>query len=185
MEKNGEYILKRINKYFNNISSDKHNEILGEDSYKFFLLPIDFIDGLLELVKGVEKNFGGMKFLDVGSGVGYICGLAERMGLIAEGIELNPKLFEISTQMFPEIKFYEMNCMDFRNYCNYDIIYYWLPIRNPELQARLKARIEDEIRIGGYIILGEEEKQDTGKDERFIGINCDKFDNKIWKKIRN
>jgi chemotaxis methyl-accepting protein methylase len=114
-----------------------------------------------------------------------MCGIAEQMGMIAEGIEKNPTLFLISKQMFPEIKFNEMDCLDFKNYCNYDIIYYWLPFYKPELKELLKKRIEDEIKVGGYIILGEEENQNTGKDERFISLDDDKFHNKIWKKIRN
>ena len=185
MEDYNEYLLKRINKYFFDIAQENHDEILGDDSYRFFFMTVEFITGLLESIKAIEKDFQGMKFLDVGSGTGYICGIAEQMGLVAEGIELNHKLFEISTQMFPEIKFYEMNCMDFQNYGEYDIIYYWLPFRKPELMEKLKTKLEAELRVGGYLVLAEEEKQGMGKDNRFTGINNERFHNKIWRKLSN
>ena len=182
MEDNNEYILKRINKYFFNQALEIHNEILGDNSYRFFMLPLEFVSGMLESIK-TEVDLKGKRFLDVGSGTGYICGLAEQMGMIAEGIEMNPTLFEISTQMFPEIKFYNMNCNEFEKYGEYDIIYYWLPFREDRLKDDFKQKIEKEIKIGGFILLGEEENQDAGKDSRFISLDGDKFHNKIWKKI--
>jgi hypothetical protein len=46
-----EYLLKQINHYFFNLALEKHDEILGTDSYRYFMLNLDFFLGLMELIK--------------------------------------------------------------------------------------------------------------------------------------
>jgi hypothetical protein len=183
-----DYILDKLNKYFNNISIESHNKIIGDNGYQYFATPIDFIVNALNLIKEREIEFLNKKFLDVGSGIGNICGVAELMGLHAEGIELNPVLFNISKQIYPKIKFHNLDICKFDDYNDYDIIFYFLPIADSESQLNLRKKIEDNIRIGTYIILYEEENQFYGKDDRFLDIpyvsNINGFDNRLWLKIK-
>lgn len=182
------HILYKFNTYFRNIAEESHNKILGNDSYRYFQTPLDFFESAMSVIKEREVNFKGKKFLDVGSGIGCLCGVAAFLGLNAEGIELNPILYEVSKQIFPEVQFHNIDARDFNNYKDYDIIFYWLPFNNPELQQILRKKIEDDILIGSYIILFEEETQFCGKDDRFIDIqyisDINGIDNKIWQKIK-
>ena len=177
-----DFILRRIGKYFFNISIDLHNATtnLSNVSYAYFPTEIDFISEALNIIKSRETEFQNMKFLDAGSGIGNVCGVAMSMGLNAEGIELNPVLFNISKQIYPEIKFHEMNILEFNNYSDFDIIFYFIPIADDELQLKLKMKIENDIRIGGYIIVRDVET----KDDRFIAIDTDNLKNKVWQKIK-
>jgi hypothetical protein len=182
------HILNKFNTYFRDIAEESHNKILGNDSYRYFQTPLDFFQNALGVIKEREVNFKDKKFLEVGSGIGCLCGVASFMGLNAEGIELNPILYEVSKQIFPEVRFHNMNALDFNNYGDYDVIFYWLPFNNPELQQALKKKIEDDISVGSYIIMAEEESQNAGKDDRFISINhisnFNGFNNKVWQKIK-
>jgi len=182
------YVLRKINEYFRSLAEKSHYDLLGNDSYQYFQAPLDFFERALNVISERESDFKGKRFLELGSGIGCLCGIATFLGLNAEGIELNPILYEISKQIFPEVRFHNINVLDFNNYEDYDIVYYWLPFSEPNLQQILKKKIEDSISIGSYIIMTEEESQNAGKDDRFIDIkyisNFNGFDNKVWQKIK-
>jgi len=173
------YILKKINRYFESISKDRHIEISRDNSYEYIPTELDFIYNALMLIdkKNSVKN---KKFLDVGSGVGNVCGIAEMYELIAEGIEFNPVLFEIAKGIYPEVRFHNIDIKDFNDYNDYDIIFYCVPLKDEELQKSLKEKIENQINVGTYIITRGPEI----KDNRFISFNNDSFNNQIWLKIK-
>lgn len=176
------YILSKVNKYFLEIVNDEHHKM--DKSHKYYMMDLKLFIGMMDRVKENGFDLVGKKFLEIGSGTGYCCDLMRREGMQAEGIELNSKLVEISTQMFSEIKFHNIDCLDFENYGDYDIIYYYCPFKDKELQKKLNTKIEDEIKVGGYIVrdmLGEEKNY---KDYRFTNVDNNKFHNKIWLKIK-
>jgi SAM-dependent methyltransferase len=176
-------IFCRFDEYFRNMAKNSHNELLGDNSYQYCQTPLDFFCEALNIIEKKEGNLNNKKFLDIGCGLGTLCEIARMKGLIAEGIEINPILYNISKQLFPDIKIHEMNIMNFNNYNEFDIIYYWLPFRNPKLLMEFKEKVENNIRIGSYIVIYEEELQEIGKDSRFLNIGEDKFKNRIWLKI--
>jgi SAM-dependent methyltransferase len=167
---NKEYVLRRIERYFENISSDSHQDILGLDSYSYMSFSIDIFEKALSLITCVDTK---LKFIDAGCGLGNMCGIASKLGFDAEGIELNPVLYNIAKQIYPELKFHCQNILNF-DYSDYDVVYYALPFRNENLEKQLKEKIENEIKIGSYIITAEIEI----KDRRFVNIH-----NNIWQKI--
>jgi len=181
-------ILGKFCEYFRKIALDSHNQILGDNNYQYFQSSLEFVQKALNAIKSREANFNNMKFLDMGSGTGANCYIATSIGFKAEGIEIIPILYEISKQIFPEIQFHNINVGDFNNYGDYDIIFYWLPFREPKLMQEFKKKVEDSIRIGSYIIVAEEEVQYCGKDERFIKLdypsNINGIHDKIWQKIK-
>ena len=181
-------ILSKFDAYFRKIALQSHNELLGDDSFQYFSTSLDFFINALNLIKEKE-SLKDKKFIDAGCGLGYICEVARINELHAEGIELNPVLCDIGEEIFPDIIFHNMNVMDFNRYGEFDIIFYWLPFCNQELQLKFKTKIEDEISVGSYIITYEEEKQGIGKDDRFIPINLisniNGFENRVWQKLRD
>lgn len=177
-------ILAKFDGYFRDIALAQHNELIGDYGYQYCHTPINFFLEALNLIKKREKTLINKNFVDAGCGVGCLCEVARLNGLDAEGIELIPVLCDISKQIFPKIKIHNMNVMNFNKYGEFDIIYYWLPFRNPELQQNFKLKIENEVRIGSYIVIYEEEKQECGKDGRFISIDEDKIKNQVWLKVR-
>lgn len=178
------YILERINMCFRDLGRPYHNELLGKDSYQYFQTPISFFSTALELIRLREGSMKDKKFIDLGSGLGFICALAAKEGLKVDGIEINPIYIEWSQKFFPEIKIYNMNIWDFNNYQDYDIVFYYLPFFKPEFIESFRIRIENSVKIGTYIITTEEEKQNLRKDDRFLPIETETIRCKIWKKIK-
>ena len=174
-----QFILKKIDKYFQKISWDSHTKFLGDVGYRYIPAPIDFIYDSLKLINEKEP-IKGKRFLDVGCGIGNVCGIAVQFGCVAEGIELNPVLNNVSKELFPEIIVHNMNISEFNTYSDYDIIFYFLPYQIDELEEEMIKKIENSVKIGTYIIVEIEEN----KDDRFISIPLNNVNNKIWQKIK-
>jgi len=172
---NAEYILKKIDNYFYYYLMDYNP--LGELIYNYESTSIETITNALNIIKDREVDYSGMTFIDVGSGLGNMCGVAVNMGFHAEGIEINPKAFEMSMKIHPDVKFHNIDIRDFPNYEKYDIVFYYAPFQNEEMQRKLKTNIEDTIRIGSYIIAWGWYFEKV-KDERFIDLG-----NYVWQKI--
>ena len=171
-----EFILYEINRYFFEISLDAHKKAsLHLVGHEYVATPISFFVNFLNIIKGRE-SIQNKRFIDVGSGIGNICAVANRWGFSAEGIELNPILYNIACQLHPNVKTHNIDIRDFNSYENYDVIYYFLPFYDENLQKELKEKIENKCKIGTYIIVYVSED----KDDRFVNIH----DKKIWQKIK-
>ena len=178
------YILQRIDKYFNKIASDAHNTFIEGIGCDYYPTPIEFITNALTFIKEREPNFSGKTFLDVGCGIGNICGVAAHMGLNAEGIELNPVLYNIGKEIYPEIRFHNVDIRDFNEYNKYDIIFYFAPMGTENLERDLKIKVENNIHIGAYVIISGWRFEKT-KDDRFIKLYTDNDGFRdIWQKIK-
>lgn len=179
-----DYILEKINTYFRKISLEAHMNCLDNIGCEYIPTPIEFLIKTLDIIKDREPDFSGKTFLDVGCGVGNMCGVASHMGLQAEGIELNPVLYDIAKQIYPEARFHNIDIRDFNEYQNYDIIFYYCPFISQELQRKLKIKVEDQARVGTYIIVVSW-KFEGIKDNRFVKIYSDEIKNLyVWQKIR-
>jgi 2-polyprenyl-3-methyl-5-hydroxy-6-metoxy-1,4-benzoquinol methylase len=177
---NSDHILSKIDAYFRKISSDSHDLILKDIGFDYRSTQISIITEALEIIKLGEPNFTNMTFLDVGSGVGNICGVARHMGLKASGIELNPILFNIAKEIYPEIEFLNLDIRDFCEYQKYDIIFYFAPLCTEELLRNLKESVNNNMHVGAYVIARNSSKIEDEKDDNFLMIK----ENLIWKKIK-
>jgi SAM-dependent methyltransferase len=181
-----DYILNKINEYFTRISSDAFDACLKDVGCDYCPTPIEYITHTLGIIceRIKKENFIGKKFLDIGCGVGNVCGVAEQMGLVAEGIELNPVLYGIAKQIYSTLNFYNVDIRDFNNYYDYDIIYYYAPFCREELQKVLKTKVEDNMKLDAYVIVCGW-KFESEKDDRFLKIFADETRHlRIWQKIK-
>lgn len=179
-------IIDRFVDYFRELGSEFHKSNLGMDSHELWQTSVDYISNALSVIAREEYYNGGIenkKFLDVGSGVGVICGIAKLHGMHSEGIEINPIYVELSKNLFPSVKIHQMNIENFQNFSDYDVIFYYLPYNNEELMNALRARIESQMKVGAYIIIGEHFSCDEEKGKNFKNIVAFGRVNKIWKKI--
>lgn len=63
--------------------------------------------------KFLKRRLKGPRLVDVGSNVGYFVESARRIGLEAEGIEINPGLCDAASRQFPECRFTNAALEDF------------------------------------------------------------------------
>jgi len=133
----GEVLSKKLDEeYYNNISF----------SYAFFM------DGLQHIIKHFDRQ---PKFLDVGCGLGTKCFLAGCLGYVPTGLDCNPNYLKVVKQMgkglnggFQPIKMIEADGITFDHYDEYDVIYWYLPIRDPAMMIKLSDAIFEGAKPG-------------------------------------
>lgn len=104
-----------------------------------------------------NERLPDIKFLDVGCGIGTTLLLANSF-FRAYGLEINKKLWKVANQFtaprdWSEIGgIYHINALKFNEYHKFDVIYYYSPILNLELQQKLELKIEKDMKVGAYIL---------------------------------
>jgi SAM-dependent methyltransferase len=92
------------------------------------------------------------RFLECGSGFGFIAALARELGFTVTGLEIEPRYIEMSRRLFPSVRIEEGDLLTFDRYGEFDVVYYYGPFAADEVQARFERRIEDALRPGGVIL---------------------------------
>jgi len=94
------------------------------------------------------------KFLDVGCGFGTTLMLAEAIGYDGYGIEYNQKNkpFASTRLIWYGDAFDYENENEERSYSQFDVIYYYRPISDYDLQLKLESLIEDKMSPGAFLI---------------------------------
>ena len=120
-----------------------------------------FLDKLEIVSKLVSAK---AKFVDVGCGTGLKLLLAKTFfDFHVTGIEINPSLVKISKQYAPRYNYikngisenvviHEIDAREFNNYHEFDIIYFYCPIKLVNLQRQLETRIFSEMKVGAFVI---------------------------------
>lgn len=117
---------------FSNKSTEIHNNI-----------PSRLLKFIVTL-KQIRKNYKVNKFLDIGCGTGVKCWIAKKLGFDAHGIDLNANYCEIAKQMDVNVKC--VNAFEFDGYNEFDLIYWYLPLRKPEQEIELEKKIFTEAK---------------------------------------
>ena len=135
----------------------------------------------------------GTKFLDAGCGIGNIMAIARqsRIADICHGIEFDkdtarrarmwlsidvkrkekPESWEYASQL----KVIKGDILTFKNYADYDVIYYYSPFCNPVLEALFEELVEDSMQVGAVIIPKLKKSKAVLQDKRFVRIKTPEF----------
>ena len=89
----------------------------------------DFIELLAEA--WLLQPSGDKKFLDVGAGIGTKVLLADVL-FDSNGIEIDPFYVDMAHRL--GVKVDEQNALEFQGYSDYDFIYFFVPIKDDELE---------------------------------------------------
>jgi SAM-dependent methyltransferase len=128
------------------------------------LRPDEFIRSLSTVKENLPRKHEFHKFLDVGCGLGQKVYLASRMGFQAEGIELRPRYVRranrlmkqftdkrfIAGEVVPVIK--TANAITFKEYDKYDVIYFYCPSPNPDVEKQIELAIAKRARVGAVVV---------------------------------
>ena len=120
-----------------------------------------------------EKNIYNKKhFLDAGCGIGNIMLLAKKVGFISHGLEIDPALIRMAKKINSDVScnIIKQNIMTYKNYDEYDVIYYFCPFACHKKQAKFEERVEDQMKIGALLIANYKQSNRIDKDKRFYGI---------------
>jgi len=95
------------------------------------------------------------KFLDVGCGMGNVMIIANALGFKTYGIEFDHKIVQLVKKLHnPQIKkgIIKDDITTYTNYSKYDIIYYYVPIKNGDIMQDCAKRIADQAKDNAIII---------------------------------
>jgi SAM-dependent methyltransferase len=126
-------------------------------------------DELVEPLRTIREAYKKLEkypsFLDVGCGPGIICLLARAMNFDSFGIEYVSKTAKIA-KMFGNRIFNE-DALKFDKYEKFDVIYYYSPLCNDLLEIEMEKRIEDQMKVGAWILPRRKQYDGTREDSRF------------------
>jgi len=109
------------------------------------------IPAYIELVAEALPEAPGNRFLDVGCGIGTKMLLArEIFGLDVAGIEASPVYAEQAKTLGLDVLV--IDAADFGGYDGYDLIWFYRPVRDPDLQAALEKAVWDQVAPGAVVI---------------------------------
>jgi len=102
------------------------------------------------------------KFLDCGCGIGNIIIIAAKVGFDATGLEYEADTFALAKDILvseyigdsgcPSPKVIKGNILHFRHYKDYDVIYYYAPIKDRKLEKQFVKKLIADAKVGALII---------------------------------
>lgn len=112
------------------------------------------------------------RFLDCGSGFGFVAGLAHQLDFVVTGVEIEPSYIEVSRRVFSFVPVVEADLLSYDDYGSFDVVYYFGPFADSALAARFERRVEDALRPGGIVCANHKVSQDW-KDGPFDILHAD------------
>lgn len=195
-----EYFIKNILRYHSDIDSSKRTKYLnsiknydGNDDNDLDVSRYAFepnnVDEVLTRLMFISKtlnrrkngHFKRYEFLDAGCGIGWVVLLAHTLGFNAKGIELNQGNVNTARNLFGLDENVIKGNILTKNYKEYDVIYYYVPIQNHKLEAKFEQKVQDEMKVGS-ILYACGKVNDMSLDKRFKLLD-DKYHN-IWHKVK-
>ena len=186
--------LYRFFKYF---ESRDFERLQKENNTRKYKTHYEFVPNNITLVlEGIEMLHKLLKprhdkyFVDAGCGIGWVLLLAERYGFKTFGIELGKANYKIAKKLSPFSRFYHGDILK-HDFSKYDVVYYFCPFKNYTLELKFERKVEDEVKVGGFIFANLKQNLNIIKDKRFKLISGlpnhydDKYSYAIWKKISN
>lgn len=116
------------------------------------------------------------KFLDAGCGIGNIMLLAQKVGFVPYGLEIDPTLIKAAKKVDRQISHHivRQNIMTYKKYDEYDVIYYFCPFDCHEKEQKFEKRVEDQMKIGAILIPNYKQCDRIMRDKRFRVISNSK-----------
>ena len=105
----------------------------------------------------VLGHFGKARFVDVGCGGGSKLLLASRYFTRADGIEFDRGYVGSARRLveacrLPKSEVFEANALEFDQYDQYDVVYFYQPMKDPELLQELERIITSSVRPGTVLV---------------------------------
>ena len=92
------------------------------------------------------------KFLDCGAGLSFVTTLAGGLGFDATGVEWNDGYVSLAKGLFPSTKIIRGDVLTFDGYGDYDVIYYYGPFSDEDIQRSFEEKVEAEAKVAAVII---------------------------------
>ncbi len=163
----------------------------NKDYYPFIPKGLDDVGAALNIIlrairieiEQKKRESKHIKFLDVGCGYGnivnFVQGYATRRNehsntkiqVLTNGIEYNSEIIPRNDNGRDFLYEYtHIDTLKYKDYKNFDIIYYFCPISTKKLQTKLERYIEKEMKVGAYLIAFLKQDEEIHTSPNFINI---------------
>jgi SAM-dependent methyltransferase len=134
----------------------------NEDHYCF--IPSRNIAEIIDILYKVKRQLHTppIKFLDCGCGIGNIMLIAEAVGYEAYGIEYEKVTCKIAKDLTWKLRAVRGNRKNgsiihgdittFEYYADYDVIYYYTPIKDFTKRKQFREKLANDVKVGGVVI---------------------------------
>ncbi|WP_425093558.1 class I SAM-dependent methyltransferase [Tropicimonas sp. S265A] len=124
--------------------------------------------------------FRRARFLDVGCGGGGKVLIASQVFQHADGLEFDPGYAQSARRLLEATEvengdILEGNALEFEGYANYDVVYFFQPMRDTELLIKLEQRIASSVRPGTVLIAPYLQFRSRAED-----LGCRRMDGHIY-----
>ena len=163
------------------------NKEIGKVSYKKGYYPfipqglrtaLDLLEEAKEVVSKAQDKSDGWRpyFLDAGCGVGNVMSVADGLGYTAHGVERCKKNVNVARKALQArrnltfgfgARVFWGDILNFRHYRKYDVIYYYRPISNRDLEKEFEQLVEDKMKVGAVLVACLKSDHRIFKDDRF------------------
>jgi len=149
------------------IKGGEYKRVNKDGGYTCIHLHLDqFMSAMRSLVTYMNwkpKHLRRLKFIDVGCGVGQKVFVAHLLGFDSYGLELRKELVEEAKNVTANLHMFKTDrcatnffmlgdALKFKNYSDYDVIYFYCPLFKHELQVKLEKRVQTQAKKGAIVI---------------------------------
>ncbi len=121
----------------------------------------------------------GLRFIDIGCGIGNILLIAEQLEFEVFGIEKDPASLAIARELIGPAAVDEIDIWQYDGLADFDVLYYFRPFCEKTMQLRFEKHVEDACSPGAVIIANRKMATDIDANPRFIRLAEDL---PIWQK---
>lgn len=107
---------------------------------------------ILQAVGTRDDKGGRPKFIDVGCGIGMKVKMAALAGLEAHGIEYHKEYVRLAHRLVNQSCITRGDAREYKRYGEFDIIYFYCPMANHDLQIQLEKTIYEQAKEGAVLI---------------------------------
>lgn len=119
-------------------------------------------------------------FLDIGCGIGNVLLFAEQLGFEVHGLEKDPFPCSIAVRLHGPERVLKQDIWEYEDYSRFDVLYYFRPFHEGNLERRFERFIEDRLKPGGILIANRKMDDTIDTDPRFLRLHPTM---PLWRKV--
>lgn len=177
-----------INRFIGYFTRDSQRQSQNDPESEYPFVPMDtrqvydqlrFVHTFLTNSDSEQLANEPLSFLDIGCGIGNVLLVAEMMEFSVEGLEKDEYPFSVAAKLIGQEKVVQSDIWEYDHYHTFDVIYYFRPFHEGNLERRFERFIEDQLKPGGILIANRKMDNSIESDPRFCRLHPEM---PIWQK---
>ena len=167
-----------INRFIGYFTRDSQRQSQNDPESEYSFVPMDTrqVYNQLQFVHGFltgsrQGASEPLSFLDIGCGIGNVLLIAELMEFKVKGLEKDEYPFTIAAKLIGHEQVVQQDIWEYDLYHTFDVIYYFRPFHEGNLQRRFERFIEDQLKSGGVLIANRKMDGSIDTDPRFCRLH--------------